>query len=131
MYESVHLVLDVILAIIAAGLAFRRDVLYLFSREYVMQKEWESVLGQMVLFTEEAKGKWLWECPTLDVKHDPAVRFSSQASARIAAATMIFALYVLDESTAIDPPPGGGGVARPGPGFQGHYTPPPPGRRGA
>jgi len=69
-----------------------------------MRKEWENVLGQMVLFTEEAADRWAWECPTLNVAHAPEVRFSSQASARVMAATMIFAFFVTEEATSATVP---------------------------
>jgi len=104
-WDSVHLVLDTILAIITAGLVFRQDVLRFLHRRSVMKKEWEPVLGQMVLFTEEAPGRWKWECPTLSVEHSPEVRFSSQSAARVMAATMVFAYFVTEEATGEPVPP--------------------------
>lgn len=86
--------------IIAPALLLRRGVTRFRPRETPMKKEWESVLGQMVLFTEEVPGKWSWECPTLNVAHDPSVRFTSQPSARVAAAVLIFSFFVMEEATS-------------------------------
>jgi hypothetical protein len=105
MWESVQLALQVTLAIIGAFLLLRKDWISFRLKESVMRKEWENVLGQMVLFTEEAAGRWAWECPTLNVAHAPEVRFTSQSSARMMAATMIFAFFVTEEATSQLAPP--------------------------
>lgn len=105
MWDSVHLVAEAVLGIIALVLLLRQDVINFRLKEPVMTKEWESVLGQMILFIEEEPGRWKWECPTLNVFHDVNVRYSSQSMARLSAAAVIFAFYVTEETTSHPVPP--------------------------
>jgi len=69
-----------------------------------MTKEWENVLGQMVLFEGDAAGGWTFECHDIAVTQDKAVRYPTQAAARLAAASMIFAFFVMEEVTSRDVP---------------------------
>lgn len=111
MWEDVHLVLDTILAIIAAALVFRADVLRLLRWRCVMRKEWENVLGQMVLFSEDASGGWSFECYDLGVAQDAKVRYPTQQAARLAVASMVFAFFVTEEVTSAPVPPTTSGPA--------------------
>lgn len=70
-----------------------------------MRREWETVLGEKVLFREDPRGGWRWECEDLNVKADAAVRYSTQGQARLAAAAMIYAFFVLEEVTGTLIPP--------------------------
>lgn len=72
-----------------------------------MRREWESVLGERVLFTEDPMGGWRWACAEMEVKADPIVRYSTQGQARLAAAAMIYAFFVMEEVTGSDIPPVG------------------------
>lgn len=65
-----------------------------------MLKEWETVLGERVLFTRTADGRWHWECRNQQVKHDHATWFASQRLARLAAAAMLYAFFVFEELTS-------------------------------
>ncbi len=65
---------------------------------------WEEVLGQRVLFVEEADGRWRWQAGDLDVRHDPAVRFPTLSAARLACAAMVYAFFVMEEVTGVDVP---------------------------
>jgi hypothetical protein len=89
-----------------------------------MRKEWEWVLGVRVLFTEETPLSWMWEAPDLAVQADPAIRFPSMSRARLAAAVMVYGLFVIEEVTSTDVaveeawPPVGPAARGPAPGYQ-------------
>ncbi len=70
-----------------------------------MRREWESILGEQVLFKESAKGGWQWQCKDLGVSADPVVRYATQGRARLAAAAMIYAFFVMEEVTSGPVPP--------------------------
>lgn len=72
-----------------------------------MRREWEGLLGERVLFVEDPRGGWRWACADLEVKADPAVRYSTQGQARLAAAAMIYSFFVLEQVTGTPIPPVG------------------------
>lgn len=96
-----------------------------------MLKLWESVLGERILFTRHVDGRWSWDSSGVRVGMASEIRYVSQQLARIAAASMIFAFFLTEETTSTDvgldfsssasslsdeprrpgnPPQGGGGV---------------------
>jgi hypothetical protein len=67
-----------------------------------MQKSWEFVLGQRVLVVQLEGGGWQWRCDTLSIAHDPKVRFATAKLAILNAGAMVYAAFVVEETTGDD-----------------------------
>jgi hypothetical protein len=88
-----------------------------------MEKSWEEVLGEWVLFERFGSGRWSWRTRRVPVNDAPGVTYATMKEARIAAAVMLAAAWLLEEIRGEDvpsraPPPGaqeGGSYDRNGP----------------
>jgi hypothetical protein len=87
----------------------------------VMEKCWEGILGEWVLFSQVEGSGWQWRCRDLNVQQAPGVRYPTLSAARVGCACLVFAFFVTEEVTSVpDPLPAGGGLRT-----SGSATPPP------
>lgn len=105
MWGLVQLAMRAVLGTLSLVVLLWHDAVSYLLRSRNVQKCWEEVLGERVLFVELEGGRWQWRCRSLNVNQDPTVRYRTLQDARLASASMIYAFFVVEEVTSETEPP--------------------------